>query len=546
MNNPTQAWDLAYIDLSGCARAWKVLYLSACLGLSGDPFAGLTSPVVRRTRAARVEDLPIQSPEHRLAWLAELHCITSPEGEGALYHPPTQTLFAASQRVTLLLKESIESKADVPSLAARYGLSADESQAILEQMASVIETRPPVTQAQPTPGMLRKLVMNVSHDCNMRCLYCIAQGGSYGKDRSLMSPQIARQSIRRLAEHYAEVGEVVFFGGEPSLNPSAIQAACEQLQKEYAKGNLASLPLCGMVTNGLELSPEMLSLIQRYRLSVTVSLDGPASLTDRLRKARDGGRTMQRVTDTIRALQRLTAGREPAAVEVVYTRAHSRAGISIADLLNYFRQEFGIHNVYLSPVIVPPEHDLQWAPQEQEAGMLRAAVGRVIASWSTVDPLQAVTLTRCLHPIVTGQHLPYLCTAGLDHLAVLPDGSLYPCYLLLNDEFYMGSINDAHLFQGERFQAVQEYLRSSAKSNLGQCRDCWLRGLCHTCWGRVHRGDKAPLHQTMQIPPDLCAFNRQAVESVFLSLCHVHNDPAAWDALIENWIAMMRANVERK
>ena len=536
---------LEYIDLSVWAKAWKMLFLSAFLGVSTDFLPRRTIPAMSHIDLPRMDALLALGHDSRLAWLKELHCILGAGEPNALFHQPTQTLFAASRQVVLLLQDMIESGATLAQATAHAGFSDAVSGAIIDRIAGVLESRPLVGQAQPTPRVLKKLVLNVSHDCNMRCLYCFAQGGTYRLERSLMSPKMTRQVIRSMLGYYNEIGELMFFGGEPTLNPPAIHSACEQLQKAYEKGILSALPFCGLVTNGLEMSSTMLSLIERYHLSVTVSLDGPASLTDGLRKALDGRSVMQRITATIHALQSLTDGREPSAVEMVYTDAHRQAGSSMSDLLDYFKQEFGIRHVYISPVILVPEQTLHWTSQGQERAMVQTAAAKVIESWSSSDRLQSKSLTRCLHPLITGQSLPYLCTAGLDHLAVIPDGSIYPCYLLMDNEFKMGSISEAHPFEEERFQLVQKRMMANAKVNLSQCRDCWMNGLCRVCLGAVFSPGEIMSIQASHVPTDLCEFNRATAESVFLTLCRLHTDPQAWESLVSNVIAMLQSNVYR-
>ncbi len=80
----------------------------------------------------------------------------------------------------------------------------------------------------------------------------------------------------------------------------------------------------------------------------------------------------------------------------------------MSDLLDYFKQEFGIRHVDISPVILEPEQALHWTSQGQERAMLQNAAAKVIESWGGSDRLQSKSLTLCLHPLITGQSLPYL------------------------------------------------------------------------------------------------------------------------------------------
>lgn len=69
--------------------------------------------------------------------------------------------------------------------------------------------------------VLLNLWLNVSNDCNMRCIYCFEHGGDYGKTKKIMSIDKIKDCIDYWYKYLNKDAKdiyVIFFGGEPLLN----------------------------------------------------------------------------------------------------------------------------------------------------------------------------------------------------------------------------------------------------------------------------------------------------------------------------------------
>lgn len=69
-------------------------------------------------------------------------------------------------------------------------------------------------------NVLENLILNISHECNMRCKYCFADHGHFQSKAALMSKKIAKDSIDYWFEHLDKSRKrtsITFFGGEPLL-----------------------------------------------------------------------------------------------------------------------------------------------------------------------------------------------------------------------------------------------------------------------------------------------------------------------------------------
>ena len=67
---------------------------------------------------------------------------------------------------------------------------------------------------------VKAMCLNIAHDCQLRCKYCFASTGDFGKGRKLMTFETGKHAIDFLLEKSGDRQnlELDFFGGEPLLN----------------------------------------------------------------------------------------------------------------------------------------------------------------------------------------------------------------------------------------------------------------------------------------------------------------------------------------
>ena len=91
---------------------------------------------------------------------------------------------------------------------------------------------------------LRRLTINIANTCNLACRYCYAVGGNYALPEALMSGERAAELVGEALRLW-DVETLMFFGGEPSLNPDAIAEVCllvTELHRQRPDRHAA--PLC--------------------------------------------------------------------------------------------------------------------------------------------------------------------------------------------------------------------------------------------------------------------------------------------------------------
>jgi len=116
---------------------------------------------------------------------------------------------------------------------------------------------------------VKAMCLNIAHDCQLRCKYCFASTGDFGKGRKLMSFETGKHAIDFLLENSGDRPnlELDFFGGEPLMNFGVVKQVVEYArsrEKEYNKKFRFTI-----TTNGLLLDDEKIDFINREMSNVS-------------------------------------------------------------------------------------------------------------------------------------------------------------------------------------------------------------------------------------------------------------------------------------
>ena len=322
---------------------------------------------------------------------------------------------------------------------------------------------------------VKALCLNLSHDCNLRCKYCFAGQGDFGGHRELMSEQVGKKALDFLlvssgARRHVEVD---FFGGEPLMNKDVLKKLVFYGQKKAAEaGKEIKFTL---TTNALLLDEEMNRFIREHNLAVVLSADGRPQVHDLMRITPAGSGSYTQVLSRIKSFTSLAN-----TWEYVIRGTFTHYNCDFSEDVQFLAEQ-GFSRISVEPVVATPEHD--YAFQEQDVAVLLAEYDKLTRYLLAKRKQgQAVDFFHfnididggpCLSKRLTG------CSAGLEYLAVAPDGSLYPCHQFVGqDDFKVGNVLAG--FSGAQvtaqFRAAHIYTKST-------CRECWAKfhcsGGCH-------------------------------------------------------------------
>ena len=325
-------------------------------------------------------------------------------------------------------------------------------------------------------GLIKSICLMVAQDCNLRCKYCFGDGGSYGQERAVMTPEVGKRAIDFLIESCGprKHCEVDFFGGEPLMNMKTVKAVTEYArQREKETGKKFKLT---MTTNGMLLNDENIKWLNDNDFSLVLSLDGRKEVNDAMRPDAGGHGTYDRI---VKNFKKCIASRKGGDWDYrgVYTYlrgtyTHNNMDFT-KDVLSMVDEGFNILSV--EPVVMKDsplgftEEDLPRIREEYdrltEAYMKRHREGR--GFWFFHFNMD-LSNGPCVAKRLSG------CGAGHEYVAVSENGDLYPCHQFVGREGYkLGDI-----YEGITNTELPQYFRESHVLNKPKCRDCWARFFC--------------------------------------------------------------------
>lgn len=329
---------------------------------------------------------------------------------------------------------------------------------------------------------ITSVVLEIANDCNLNCIYCYGQGGSYGRKRELMSFEVAQKAIDFLVDNSGDSNEllVTFFGGEPLINFSVVKEVlyyCKKIEKKVNKKFLFS-----MTTNGTILNDEIYNFIKDNHVSVMVSIDGDRGIQNKHRCYCNGRGSFDDVKLNI-----------PRFKEALGGHLTARATICSTDIrFNKIRNDLfklGFTNVHTSLVDIDEDSPLflggDFSPLiiEQYRVLADKYVEGIIAGNVVRNDL----ITSKLSDLYYKRGRIRGCSAGNNNIAVGTDGNIYPCHR------FMGMVQGVigHLHTGINRELQRKYHEATVHKKE-ECKNCWARYLCGgTCahTSVVHGGD---------------------------------------------------------
>ncbi|MFH1367300.1 MAG: radical SAM protein [Patescibacteria group bacterium] len=309
-----------------------------------------------------------------------------------------------------------------------------------------------------------KIIICTTYDCNLRCRYCFVSAGE--KEPSVLDSRAIGRSIARLAQTGIKQLKVHFFGGEPTMNFSAIESTVALLDK-----SLSIEAEYEVTTNGL-VSPKHLDFMMDRDFVFSVSLDGMRDIHDFHRPTANGRGSFEQVVATVDLLVKKS---QPFRVRTTIT---SFSVSRMPEIVNFFA-DLGIEIIHFE-AFVPfgrgsrfqefrPEPKL-YADKFIEA-MDEAAKRSV--------KITEFSLFQLFNPLAQKCFSMYK-----RRFVLLPDGKITFCLGAQSDRsdlsnlFYIGGYNAERdeVFLDET--KIDKLRHSFSVDSIEKCRDCFAKYIC--------------------------------------------------------------------
>lgn len=319
-------------------------------------------------------------------------------------------------------------------------------------------------------GVIKAMCLNVSHNCNLRCEYCFADGGTYNDERKNMPFEVARAAIDFLVEKSGKRKnlEVDFFGGEPLMNFDVVKQTVA-----YARGKEKE---CGknfrftITTNALLLTDEITQYLNREMYNVVVSIDGRKDVHNCVRKTVGGKDSFDAVLKNALRFKELRGDRQYY-VRGTFTALNTDFA---ADVL--YLNDMGFDQISIEPVVLPEGSRL--ALKESDMGKLETEYEKLAAEY--LERRKTDKWFNFFHFMLNLDDGPCEakrltgCGAGCEYVAVNPSGNVYPCHQFDgNDGFILGNVLD-----GTFDTAIPLQFAACNVTTKEECGSCWAKYYC--------------------------------------------------------------------
>ena len=299
--------------------------------------------------------------------------------------------------------------------------------------------------------------------CNAACPYCYEKG----TPRLLMSEETAEETadflVRRQAETGSDMLHLEWFGGEPLLNPGAIDRICDRLRDRGVRF------ISWITTNASLLCPEMIPHMKSHwnLTGVQVSLDGAGEIHEERKGLPQGA-----FDQTICCIHALLDSGCQVKIRIVHTGDFAGE----AGLIRFLGSDFqGTRPfVYLFP--------LYETPKEQ----MRAAMEEILSLEQILEETGLVEKEK----MYRFRQRRSRCFAADGGLTIAPDGRLYSCSHAMRQKFCIGTVRE--------FDPENPIYQTFIRRNLPQkCLDC----ICLPCCMGGCRAAEAGMAATFQCFP---------------------------------------------
>ncbi len=316
---------------------------------------------------------------------------------------------------------------------------------------------------------VKAMCLNIAHDCQLRCKYCFASTGDFGKGRKLMSFETGKHAIDFLLENSGDrpTLELDFFGGEPLMNFNVVKQVVEYArsrEKEYNKKFRFTI-----TTNGLLLDDEKIDFINREMSNVVLSIDGRKEVNDFFRVLPNGQGCYDMI---LPKYQKLVAGRGDKEYYVRGTFTNKNLDFS-KDV--FALNEAGFDQISIEPVVgdddiyALTEKDLPAVFAEYEKLALKLLENEKNGKkFNFFHFMLDLDQGPCAIKRLRG------CGCGNDYVAITPDGDIFPCHQFVGiDEYKMGNIDEGTFDQEMKADFAKAHVYSKP-----DCRECWAKFYC--------------------------------------------------------------------
>jgi len=304
------------------------------------------------------------------------------------------------------------------------------------------------------------LTLILNRECNMRCIYCFAEGG--GKE--ILSKKCISAALRKVIKPETEEVLITFFGGEPTLCYDEIVFTVNEANKYPVKKQFA------ISTNGA-MSKKMFDFLIKNNFAFNFSMDGLPEVQNKQRPLLNGAPSSEIVENT---LKELIKNKMSFKVRVTITKDSVK---KMPEMVKYLAK-FGVKYIHLEVVNV--------SGRAEKLKIKKPPVNEFIKQFKECSELAKKLNVSLVNGVYTNLIEPSIhsCSAVTGgKLIITPEGNVSRCYEVqdkkhpYSDMFIVGKYNpfiDDFEFDNEKVKTLCN--RNSETNKI--CENCFAKYIC--------------------------------------------------------------------
>lgn len=361
---------------------------------------------------------------------------------------------------------------------------------------------------QKSAGKPRSIVLKLGTDCNLRCKYCYVE---HTKEE-LSLETVERIFDELMADNNNNI-DCCFHGGEPFFYFEKMQEIVQLLSSKPYAGQIRF----SCQSNGTLLIDRNIDFLEKNKIAIGISIDGPKQVNDMLRVFPDGTGSFDSIMNGIKKLQERGIG---FSVLSVISDNNARYAVQTLDFL----KSQGIDSVDFKPCF---KTDLN----EQELSVdLYAQTMLDVLDWllehNTPESRILVREIEVYTNLVMNNEKAkgcydcrsmcdlMNCGAGRDHITIDVDGSVYICDRLYgHSEYILGNINTQRLEEVMSNKLIETFL-SRKISSIKECNECDENKICFLGCPATNILQKGNLNEGLYSKPGYCKYFYQIIKRI--------------------------------
>lgn len=373
-------------------------------------------------------------------------------GRRFMFFPTSMMLFESNKNIEEIIKTGFMSEDDNLTDDVKHLVQIEK------------QTQKCLQQVKPFSNQINSVQINMINACNMRCKYCFADNGTHHKNNVMTESQaklIIEYAFQNIKENMLSV---VIIGGEPMLNMPIFEYILKYCRKKAQEKKVKVR--FATTTNGTLIDEANLQLLDSYNVVAMVSQDScDKNINDHLRSMADDKLSQFEILKEKKKL--FLNSNKKRAVHITVTPFNKKFAETAIQLYKE-----GFYHVHLDFVKSNmPEFKFEQADINLLKDQFDILTNYILECIDNDKVISCHPLTDDIKRIHCRIPRIHKCNV-LDGLyAFSPEGTIYPCDVLMYEEYEIGNI-----YSGINEEKIDNMRKNT--SVLEECSNCWIRYIC--------------------------------------------------------------------